>query len=124
MIRVTKSEQEDRTIITIDGQLAGENLEVVKLFCNQTIAEGKPLDIILRDVLTIDEAGRVLLSCLAAKGIRLLARDTLHNSGTISRLRPMLIYLRERPLLNTTTVIESLESQVQIWCKERVLHFA
>jgi hypothetical protein len=73
MIRVTKSEQGDRTIITIDGRLAGENLEVVELFCNQTLSEGKPLYIFLRDVLTIDEAGRVLLSRLAAKGVRLLA---------------------------------------------------
>jgi hypothetical protein len=77
MIRVTKSEQGDRTIITIDGRLAGENLEVVKLFCNQTLSEGKPLDIILRDVPTIDEAGRVLLSRLAAKGIRLLSSGPL-----------------------------------------------
>jgi len=73
MIRITKSEEEKRTIITIDGQLSGDYVEVVELFCNQAVSEGKPIEVFLRDVLTIDECGRALLTRLAAKGIRLLA---------------------------------------------------
>jgi hypothetical protein len=98
MIRVTKSEQENRTIITVDGQLAGENIDVVELLCNQTLSEGKPLNVVLRDVLPIGEAGRVFLRRLAARGIRLLARGI------------------------TSTVIGSVESRMQIWSKDRVLH--
>jgi hypothetical protein len=73
MIRVTKSEERERTIITIDGQLSGDYVEVVEIFCNQAVSEEKPIDVFLHDVLTIDESGRALLTRLAAKGIRLLA---------------------------------------------------
>jgi hypothetical protein len=90
MIRVTKSEQEDCTIITVDGQLAGENIDVVQLLCDQTLSEGRRLNVVLRDVLPIGEAGRVFLSRLAARGIRLLARGI------------------------TSTVIGSVESQMHI----------
>jgi hypothetical protein len=73
MIRVTKSEERERTIITIDGQLSGDYNEVVEIFCNRAVSDGKPIDVFLHDVLTIDESGRALLTRLAAKGIRLLA---------------------------------------------------
>jgi hypothetical protein len=73
MIRVTKSEEGERTIITLEGQLSGDYIEVVEICCNQAVSKGKPIDVLLHDVLTIDESGRALLTRLAAKGIRLLA---------------------------------------------------
>ncbi|SRR5258708_1614671 len=73
MIRVTKSEEGERTIITIDGQLSGDYIDVVEICCNQAVSEGKPIDVFLHDVLAIDESGRALLTRLAAKGFRLLA---------------------------------------------------
>jgi len=73
MIRVTKSEEGERIIITIDGQLSGDYIEVVEIFCGQALTEGRPIDIFLRDVSTIGESGRALLTRLAAKGIHLLA---------------------------------------------------
>ena len=73
MIRVTKSEEGERTIITLEGQLSGEYIDVVEIFCNHAESKGKPIDVFLHDVLTIDESGRALLTRLAAKGIRLLA---------------------------------------------------
>ena len=73
MIRVTTSEEGERIIITIDGQLSGEYVEVVEICCNQAVSQGKPIDVFLRDVLTIDESGRALLTRIAGKGIRLLA---------------------------------------------------
>ena len=72
MIRVTKSAKGKRTIITIDGQLS-DYIEVVETCCNQAVSEGKPVDLFIEDVSTIDESGRALLARLAAKGIRLLA---------------------------------------------------
>ena len=72
MIRVTKSEDRERTVITLEGQLSGEYIDVVEIFCNQVESKGKPIDVFLHDVLTIDESGRALLTRLAAKGIRLL----------------------------------------------------
>jgi hypothetical protein len=73
MIRVTKSEERERTIVTIDGQLSGDYIEIVEVCCLQAESEGKPIDVFLNDVSTIDESGRTLLTRLAAKGIRLVA---------------------------------------------------
>ena len=74
MIRVTKTEEQSHTIITIDGQLSGDSVAVVETCCNQAKANGKPVQLFLRDVTTVDQAGQVLLSQLAAKGVRLVAR--------------------------------------------------
>ena len=73
MIRVTKSEERCRTVVTIDGQLSGDSVAVVENSCNQVESNGKPFRLYLRDVTTVDEAGRNLLSRLAAKGIHLTA---------------------------------------------------
>jgi hypothetical protein len=73
MFRVTKSEVGKRTIITIDGQLSGDYIEVVEICCKQAISEGRPIDVFLHDVLIIDESGRALLTRLANQGVRLLA---------------------------------------------------
>ena len=72
-IRVTKSGRRGRTIITIDGHLSGDYIEVVETCCKQAVLEGMPVDVFLHDVSTIDESGRALLTRLVAKGIRLLA---------------------------------------------------
>lgn len=47
MIRVTKSEEGERIIITIDGQLSGDYIEVVEIFCDQALTERRPIDIFL-----------------------------------------------------------------------------
>src|SRR4030081_286436 len=73
MIRVTKSEERERTIITLEGQLSADYIEAVEICCSQALSRRKPVDVFLHNVLTIDESGRALLTRLAAKGIRLLA---------------------------------------------------
>ena len=73
MIRVTKSEEGGGTIITIDGQLSGDYIEVFETCCKQAVWEGRPIDVFLHDVLTIHEFGRAQLIRLAATGIHLLA---------------------------------------------------
>ena len=74
MIRVTKTEERSRTVVTIDGQLSGECVPVIETCCSQAEAKRKPIYVFLRDVTTVDQAGTMLLRRLAAKGIRLLAR--------------------------------------------------
>jgi hypothetical protein len=73
MVRVSKTEERSRTIVTIDGQLAGNSIEVVGTCCDQAISTGKPVDLFLRDVSTIDQAGRALLRRLSTSGVHLLA---------------------------------------------------
>ena len=74
MIRVTKTEEQSRTIITIDGQLSGDSVAVVEACCKQAKPNGKPVELFLRDVTTVDQTGQILLSRLAAIGVRLVAR--------------------------------------------------
>jgi hypothetical protein len=74
MIRVTKTEQQARTIVTIDGQLSGDSIAVVEACCNQAESNGKLIELFLRDITTVDQAGQMLLSRLAAKGVRMVAR--------------------------------------------------
>ena len=74
MIRVTKTEEKSHTIVTIDGQLSGDSIAVVETCCNQAKSNGKPIELFLRDITTVDQAGQMLLSRLAAKGVRLVAR--------------------------------------------------
>ena len=74
MIRVTRSEQPSRTILTVDGQLSGESVSIVETCCKQAESDGNPVEISLRDLTGVDEDGRVLLTKLAARGVRLTAR--------------------------------------------------
>lgn len=73
MIRVTKTEEPSKTVVTIDGQLSGESVGLVETCCKEAQSEGKPVYLFLRNVTAIDDAGRLLL--------RHLARNGVHVSG-------------------------------------------
>ena len=73
MIRVITAEDPAITTITVDGKLAGESVESVRICCAQAISKGKPVRVYLREVSTIDEKGRTLLRELARQGVRLKA---------------------------------------------------
>ena len=71
MFRVSTTEERSCTVLTIDGRLSGDDLEVVEECCGQAISTGKAVQVLLRDVTMVDQAGRALLCRLAAKGVRL-----------------------------------------------------
>jgi hypothetical protein len=73
MIRILTADEPASTTITVDGQLSGECVQPVETCCYQAILRKKPVHLFLRDVSTIDEAGRALLRRLAAKGVGLKA---------------------------------------------------
>ncbi len=73
MFRITRAEEPSRTILTVDGQLSGESIAAVETCCNQAGANGLPVQLYLRDVTSVDQAGQNLLSRLAAKGVDLIA---------------------------------------------------
>lgn len=87
MFRVSRAEEPSRTIITVDGQLSGDYIEVVETYCDQEISTGKPVHLYLRDLTTVDQAGRALLRRLAAKGVRLLASG-VYTSYIVQSLTP------------------------------------
>ena len=73
MIRVTKTEERSRRIITIDGQLSDISITMVENCCSHAEASQKPVHLFLRDITTVDQAGTILLRRLAGIGVHLLA---------------------------------------------------
>ena len=57
MIRVTKTEESSKTLVTIDGQLSGEAVGLVQACCKEAESDGKPVQLFLRDVTAIDDSG-------------------------------------------------------------------
>lgn len=85
MLRVHSSEARSRTIVIVDGQLSGDQLEVVETCCDQAISAGKPVDLFLRDITAIDKAGRTLLGRILAKGVHLFGRG-VYTSHVVQEL--------------------------------------
>jgi hypothetical protein len=85
MIRVTKTDEPSRTTVTVDGELSIESVCVVETCCQQAESAGKPVQVFLRDVTTVDPAGRMLLGRLSARGVRLAAAG-LYTSYVVQTL--------------------------------------
>ncbi len=73
MIRVTKTDERSHTTVTIDGQLSADSIGLVETCCSQAEDDGRPVQLFLRDVTTVDQAGRLLLRRLSSKGVRVIA---------------------------------------------------
>ena len=86
MIRIMTADEPTYREIIVDGKLSGECVELVETFCDEAIGNGKPVQLYLRDVSTIDESGRALLGRLSTKGIRLKAAG-LYSSYVVDLVR-------------------------------------
>ena len=73
MFRISKSDEQPLTTLVIDGQLCGDGVTTVEACCDEEILKGKPVQLLLRDLTNIDEAGKSLLRRMAEKGVKLLA---------------------------------------------------
>ena len=71
MFRVDKEFGEQRTRLTVSGEISSACIEVLVTSCEQAIKDGKAVHLVL-NVTTIDESGRALLRRLAGKGVRLI----------------------------------------------------
>lgn len=71
IFRIDQVDGRSRSLVIIEGELAGEYVGVADVCCTQALTSGKRLLVLVRDVTTIDEAGRSLLCRLAARGVRL-----------------------------------------------------
>jgi len=56
-----------------DGEICTECIESLERCCEEALRDGKPVDLILRDITRVDEAGQTLLWRLAARGVCLFA---------------------------------------------------
>ncbi len=84
--RLTQLKNRGGTVLSIDGQFAGECLRVVEECCSQALSSGTRVSLFLRDVSLIDAPGRDLLRQLAAQGVRLLASG-IYNSYVVQNLQ-------------------------------------
>ena len=62
-----------RTRLTFDGEISTECIESLERCCEEALKDGKPVDLSLRDITGVDEAGKALLGRLAARGVCLFA---------------------------------------------------
>jgi len=87
MLRVTKAEPWERTIITIEGKVSSDYVELIETSCHEAQSSGKQVYLLLRDVGDIDEAGRAMLRRLAAKGVQLVGKG-VYTCFLVRALRP------------------------------------
>ncbi len=73
MFRITKAEEQSKTILTIDGQLSADSIAAVETCCTQAGSNGRAVQLYLRDITSVDQAAQKLLTRLAARGIHLVA---------------------------------------------------
>jgi hypothetical protein len=86
VFRLEKAGDGSRINITIDGRLSMESIELVESCCDEAIAERKRIDLVLRDVSVVDEAGRALLRRLAVKGVHLFGHG-LYTSYLVDSVK-------------------------------------
>ena len=86
MFRLDKTLDERRTRLTFDGDISMESVESLERCCEEALRNGMPVDLVLRDITGVDEAGQALLQRLAARGIALFANG-LYVSYLLDNIR-------------------------------------
>ena len=86
MFRLDKKLNDRRTRLTFDGEISTECIESLERCCEEALKDGKPVDLSLRDITGVDEAGEALLRRLAARGICLLANG-VYVSYLLDKIR-------------------------------------
>ena len=71
MFRITREDHTARSVLTLDGDLSRDCVELIEKCCRQAMVRGVPVDLFLREVSNIDLPGRSLLKKLAGMGVRL-----------------------------------------------------
>ena len=86
MIRISIKNEPRCSTITIDGQLAGDDVDAVENCCEEAATLGRRARLFLRDVSNIDARGITLLRRLASKGFELSACG-LYSSYLVEEVR-------------------------------------
>ncbi|HLN03639.1 MAG TPA: hypothetical protein VK335_30410 [Bryobacteraceae bacterium] len=87
MIRIMTADEPALTMITVDGQLVGDDIQAVEASCDQARSKGKPICLFLRDVSVIGDDGHALLTHLATRGVGLKASG-IYNSYIVQSIQP------------------------------------
>ncbi len=73
VFRLDKELSDRRTRLTFDGDISTECIDSIERSCEEALRDGKPVDLILRDITGVDKAGEALLRRLIATGVCLFA---------------------------------------------------
>ncbi|HVN80540.1 MAG TPA: hypothetical protein VMW38_16205 [Terriglobia bacterium] len=88
LFRLEKCQDKGKTIITLEGELAGEYVPVVEGYMKNLLSVQAPLVVRLLDVNFIDQAGIDLLKCFVDHGVALQGSG-VYTSFILSRLRKL-----------------------------------
>lgn len=86
IFRLEKHQDEGKTVITLEGELAGEYVPVVEGYMKNLLSGQAPLVVRLLDVSVIDQAGINLLKCFVDHGVALQGSG-VYTSFLLSRLK-------------------------------------
>ena len=86
MIRIQAAINPGGITLAIDGQLIGEYVAEIEDSIRKSMEQYKAVDLFLRNVSHIDEAGHALLSRLAAQGVELSAAG-LYSSHVVAQVQ-------------------------------------
>jgi hypothetical protein len=86
MIRIQPAKNPGGITIAIDGQLIGEYVAEIEASIRKSTEQYKAVELFLRNVSHIDEAGQALLSRLAAEGVELRAAG-LYSSHVVKQVQ-------------------------------------
>jgi hypothetical protein len=86
VFRLDKKLSDRRTRLTFDGEISTECIESLEMCCEEALKDGKPVDLSLRDITGVDEAGEALLRRLAARGVCLFANG-VYVSYLLDKIR-------------------------------------
>jgi hypothetical protein len=86
MIRIQPAKNPGGITIAIDGQLIGEYVAEIEASLRKSAEQYKAVELFLRNVSHIDEAGQALLSRLAAQGVELRAAG-LYSSHVVKQVQ-------------------------------------
>ncbi len=86
MFRLDKELDDRRTRLAFDGEMSAECVESLERCCEEALKDGKPVDLSLRDITGIDEAGEALLRRLATRGVCLFASG-IYVSYLLDKIR-------------------------------------
>ena len=88
LFRLEKCQDKGKTVITLEGELAGEYVPVVEGYMKNLLTGQAPLVVRLVDVNFIDQAGINLLKCFVDHGV-VLQGSGVYTSFILSRLRKL-----------------------------------
>ena len=73
MLRITRTDHRNHILISIEGKLVGDNIEVAELTCGEALATNTPVTVFLKGVTEIDANGHAFLRRLVMARVRLRA---------------------------------------------------